>query len=270
MRTRVSVAGLLAVLAVAPVVNAQLGISISPSRVELLTSPGRSVREVVTFVNRSSVALQVRLEMTDFDVDTADSVIEAPSGTRPESLAAYLKVMPSTAQVPAGGSAVFRFRVHAPEEFTQLRAMVFFRSAPIVGEGEGPRVVIVPRLGVPVYLENRKATPGQLTVKRLELKRDGDGGDHIALHLDAENEGERNFRPTGTLEVRSVDGSFRKLYQLNEAREPILPGKLRAWSLRVGPVPGGELSVRLRLATSFKREYTAERTLAAASSPSSS
>jgi P pilus assembly chaperone PapD len=270
MKIRSLAVGMLVALGIVPVAEAQLGISISPSRVELLTGPGRTVRETVTLVNRSSVALQVRLEMTDFDVDTADSVIEAPSGTRPESLAAYLKVTPSTASVPGGGSSVFRFLVHAPEQFTQLREMVFFRSTPVVGEAGGPRVVIVPRLGVPVYLENRKATPGHLAVKKLEIRRDGQTGDHIVLDLEVANQGERNFRPTGTLDVRSADGSFRKLYQLNEAREPVLPGKLRVWSLRFGPVPGGELSLHVRLATSFKRSYTAQRTLAAASSSSSS
>ena len=246
--------------------SAQLGVGIAPARIEALVPPGGRTMETLTFSNTSAVPLGVSVEVVDFDASPTNDVIEQPSGTGGSSLAPYLRVSPLEAEVAPGQQVVFRCALRAPAEFTQLRAMIYFVAHPRLAKGGAAEVVIVPRLGIPAYLENLKARPGTLDVHSVTAKRTGANGDQLELDLDVTNVGERNIRPTGYLRVRAVDGSFDKAFPFNPGSEPVLPAHRRAWKATFGPVPGGGLSLRLRFATSPSTSHESELTIPPVSS----
>ncbi len=154
----------------------------------------------------------------------------------------------------------FRYSVETPEEFAQLRAMVYLMSRPEAPPGAN-QVVVVARMGVPIYVENTKAGPAQLTIDELEWVRDEDSGNELQLRLVVRNEGERNIRPNGYVHVRSEDGKYEQTFDFNEGREPVLPGQKRRWVQEFGPVAEGPLQVKLRLETSRRASYEAEATV---------
>ena len=245
--------------------GAQLGASIAPSRVETLVPPGARTTEVLSFSNTSVASLSVSIEVVDFDADVNNSVVEKPSGTSPSTLAPHLRISPLTAEVAPGQQVFFRCSLRAPEQYTQLRAMIYFVAYPRVDDSGGTKVVIVPRLGIPVYLQNPKARVGALDVRSVSVRRAGVRGDRLELDLDVVNTGERNIRPTGYLRVSATDGSFDRAFTFNEGGEPVLPAHQRQWKPTFGPVPGGELSLRLRFTTTPDTSHESDLTVPAAS-----
>jgi len=248
--------------------SAQLGAAIAPARIEALVGPGARTTEVLSFSNTSATALSVSVEVVDFDVAVDNGVLEKPSGTSPDTLAPYLRVTPLIAEVAPGQQVFFRCSLRAPAEFAQLRAMIYFVAHPHVEDTGGTKVVIVPRLGIPAYLQNPKARAGTLEVRSVSLQRATGSGEAVELDLDVVNTGERNIRPNGYLRVRATDGSFDRAFAFNEGGEPVLPAHQRKWRMTFGPVPGGELSLRLRFTTSRNASHQSDHTIAAASPPS--
>jgi hypothetical protein len=143
-----------------------------------------------------------------------------------------------------------------PEQFSQLRAKIYFSCKPDI-EVPPNATVLVPRLGIPIYVENKNAKPASLDVSRIEWNRLADG-DQLHLDFDVANTGERNIRPTGYLEVHSKDDDFYKVFPFNNGKEPVLPGQKRKWQMNFGPVPLGELTLKLHFDTSFKTSFDAE------------
>lgn len=236
-----------------------VSVSLAPPFIEKLMPAEGKLQDTITYTNDSDTPMLVTVDFADFAVTEAGEVTEMPSGTDVSSLARSIRVSPSKIEVPPGGRTLFRYSVDAPAEFTQLRSQIFFSSMPIV-ESAPNQVLFVARMGIPIYVENVKALPADIKVHELKWERAGESGERLVLKALVTNEGERNIRPTGFLEVRSKDGEFAQTFPFNEGNEPVLPGQKREWTLTFGPVPGGELSLDLRFATGpramFQERYT--------------
>jgi hypothetical protein len=164
------------------------------------------------------------------------------------------------ARVAPSQEVFFRYSVATPEEFDQLRAMVFLSSHPEVPPGAN-QVQVVARLGVPIYVENVKSERAKLRVDELEWDRPEDRPDQLRLRATVVNEGGRNIRPTGFVQVRGTSGKYERTFEFNEGNEPVLPGQKRRWELYFGPVAEEELAVKLRMTTSHRTSYEAEASI---------
>lgn len=243
---------------------AQVSISIVPPFIEKLAVPGTRIRDAVSYVNQSAESMLVSLEFADFDVDPEGRAIELPPGTQPSTLASSMRVTPSSVRVAPGQQVFFRYAAEAPAAMDRpRRIMLFFVSRPEVPEG-GNRVVMIPRMGIPFYLENGKGRPASVKADEVVWERSGERGELLHLRLTAHNEGDRNLRPGGFVHVRSAEGRFDRSFDFNEGREPILPGHERRWDLSFGPVPSEELLVTLRFATSARETYSSQTRVPAA------
>ena len=120
---------------------------------------------------------------------------------------------------------------------------------------------VVERMGVPIYVENVKSERARLRVNTLEWDRPEDRPDQLRLRAVVTNEGGRNIRPTGYVQVRGASGKYEQTFEFNEGREPILPGQKRRWEFYFGPVADEELAVKLRLTTSHRGSYEAEASI---------
>lgn len=232
----------------------QISIALAPPVIEKIVRPSGHLTDTISLTNNSVLPVIVSVDFADFHVTADGQVQELPPGTDPESsLAAYLKITPLKIRVEPQGRAFFKYSVDAPEAFKQLRTQVFFTAVPVVPNSAN-QVTFVPRLGVPLYVESTAAKPAALHADHIEWKRSPDN-QSITLSLSLRNEGERNIRPQGFVEVRSADGKFSKTFPFNEGNEPVLPGQQRAWNRVFGPVPGGDLSIRLRFETSPRTSF---------------
>ncbi|HUF16971.1 MAG TPA: hypothetical protein VMS12_02875 [Thermoanaerobaculia bacterium] len=241
--------------------TAAVSVSLSPPYIEKLMPSGGKLQDTISYTNDSDTPMLVTVDFADFGVSATGEVSEMPSGTDVTSLARSIRISPSKIQVPPGGRTFFRYSVTAPEEFTQLRSQIFFSSTPIV-ESAPNQVLFVARMGIPIYVENVKAQPADIKVHEVKWERSGENNESLVLKAVVTNEGERNIRPSGFLEVRSQDGRFAQTFPFNEGNEPVLPGQKREWTLSFGPVPGGELSLDLRFAIGpramFRERYTVQ------------
>ena len=238
---------------------AAISVSLAPPYIEKLMPAGGRLQDTISYTNESDTPMMVTVDFADFAVSDAGEVSETPSGTDVSSLARSIRISPTKIEVPPGGRTQFRYSIHAPEKFTQLRSQIFFSSTPIV-ERAPNQVLFVARMGIPIYVENAKAVPADIKVHEVKWERAGESGESLVLKALVSNEGERNIRPTGFLEVRSRDGEFAHTFPFNEGNEPVLPGQKREWTMSFGPVPGGELSLDLRFASGpramFQERYT--------------
>ncbi len=242
--------------------SSAISVSISPFFIEKVVKAGSTVTDTISYTNRGPEAASVSVEISDFDVGETGEVGEQPAGTKPTSLAPYIRIRPGSLTVAANQQVYFRYSVRTPQEFKQLRAMIFFVSTPQVPEGAN-QILIAPRMGIPLYVENIDAGRAKLEVQDLRWERSPEKLDFLLLKLVVTNEGERNLRPTGFLEVDSSDGNFHKIFPFNEGQEPVFPSYQRKWNLRFGPVPQNELAIKLRFATSATTTYESKAVIPA-------
>lgn len=266
MKTRSIVVSALVALLLASLTHGQtenrrpaVSIALAPPFIEKAMRPNGKLTDTISLTNNGTLPVLVSIDFADFRVNRDGHAEELPPGTDPTSLASYLRITPLQLRVAPQGRAFFRYSINAPAEFKQLRSQIFFSSKPIVANAPN-QVLFVPRMGVPLYVENLAAKPASIKVDRIKWSRSVENKDMLVLEMLASNEGERNIRPRGFVEVRSVDGRFSKTFPFNQGNEPFLPAQRRVWSLPFGPVPGGELSIRLRFETStrtsFERAFT--------------
>ncbi len=260
-RTNIRLGLLLLMLTFTGTAWGQFTTAVAPARVEQLVNPGSKVEDVITFTNQGDVPVTVSISIVDFDVDEMGAVTELPPGTHPNTIAPYFRISPLRTIVGAGEQAHFRFSVQTPAAFDQLRAFVYFESQPIVEEGGGKQVLFATAMGIPLYVENRKAERGALTVHDVAWQRIGDEQHYVQLKLHVTNEGERNIRPGGFLTVRSADDRFFETFDVNVGGDVVLPGHERHLTMQFGPVPDDALSLKLRFETSLRSNHQAEHRL---------
>lgn len=238
----------------------QVSISLSPPFIEKLARPSTHFSDTIALTNSSVFPVDVSVDFADFHVNERGEVEEMPPGTDATSLARYIHITPLTLHVNPQGRAYFRYTVDTPASFSQLREQIFFSSVPAV-PASANQVVFVPRMGIPLYVENLTTRPADVRVGSVKWTRPSN--DTLLLELDASNQGERNIRPKGFVDVRSPDGKFHRTFPFNQGNEPLLPGQHRNWPLTFTPVPAGDLSVRLRFETSPRTTYDQQYRVAA-------
>jgi P pilus assembly chaperone PapD len=231
-----------------------VSIGIVPPYVEKVVPEASEVSDSIAFSNQGTDPVLVSVDLADFAVDKAGEVSEEPPGSQPASLVPFLRISPSSVRVAPHQQVFFRYSAETPPAFKQLRAMIYFSSRPEV-PARPNQVLVVARMGVPIYVESRDAKPASLRIDDVKWERSGENLDFLTVKLTASNEGERNIRPAGFVLVRSSDGKFDRSYTFNEGREPVLPGQKRRWELSFGPVPAGDCAVKMRFAASPRSSY---------------
>jgi hypothetical protein len=242
---------------------AEVSIAIVPPYIEKVARPGSHLSDTLSYTNQGDHPVLVEIDLADFAVGEGGEVAEAPPGTDPTSLASRLHVSPTSIRVVPGQRVYFRYSIEAPDEFSQLRSMIFLSSHPELPDGAN-QVQVVARMGVPLYVESTDSEPARLEVGEIHWDRPEGSLDRIRVRAVVVNHGQRNIRPEGFVHVDSADGKFSTTFEFNEGREPVLPGQKRRWEQTFGPVPTGEVAVRLRVATSARTSHESTSTVAAA------
>lgn len=243
--------------------SSSVSIALSPQVVEKIVTPGSTIADVISYTNLGSEATSVSLELSDFTATEQGQAVEHPPTTQPSSLVPYLKISPLRQNVAPNERVYFRYTVQTPQSFTHLRAMVLFVSRPVQRSREKSSAVIVPRMGVPLYVESSRARAASLEVEHVEWDRKPR---EVLLRVTVRNRGQRVFRPGGTVQVESRRVPAQTI-PFNDGAAPVMPDHKRTFTIPMTEVGGGELALKLRINTSpltvFEREYKIE----SASSP---
>lgn len=255
-RRSMMLAAALIVLGSSEVAEGQTRVQISPQILETTVSPGGTMNEVISFTNAGTNPVYVTLEPADFEVDETGNPEIYPIGLGPsgKSLAPYLRVSPIEVRADPDQTVRFRLVAKLPEEFTHLREMLYFVARPIALEEAPGQTVIVPKVGVPLYVESTESRPARLEVSNDEVVRTENG---VRINLETKNTGERIIRPPVIVEVSDDDG-FYEVFEPNAGIAPVLPDNVRKWSFDIAPLPRGPLSVRMTFPVSLRDSVVEE------------
>lgn len=238
--------------------------AVTPQIIESVIDGGASLNDAISYTNVGAEPVSVTVQIADFDIGPDGKVKELPPGTNAASAVPYLRISPVRIEVAPNQRVFFRYSLTAPETFTHLRAMIFFSAYPSGPRQRRSAAVMVPRLGIPMYVESRRSRAASLELSSATVDRNDAGVPVLRIRL--ENRGDRLFRPGGSVQVRSSSGT--KSLPFNESSNPVLPGHTRQFELPLAAAGGGELSIRLRLTTSHRTVLNRE--LRVRAEPSSS
>jgi hypothetical protein len=246
--------------------RAALSIAIVPQIVEKQVAAGARIADVISLRNGGTEAVNVSVELADFTVESDGKVVEHPPGTHATTLSPYLKISPTRVTVAAGEQIFFRYSIAVPHAFTHLREMMFFVARPVSKPPGRAVAVFVPRLGVPIYVENRAASAAALVVDDMHLERSGDS---LQLEVLLRNTGQRIVRPGGTIEI--LDGKrVVASVEFNQGSAPVLPDNSRRFVTKLPAHGGAESTVSVRVTAGLRTVVRRDLAIGAAVPRSSS
>lgn len=224
---------------------AQVDLTLSPARLELLLSPGEVRVERVTVKNGLPREEPIAVRLVPFALSPEGTVVESPS----PGLCPYVTVSPTAFLLPPQGSQEVALRVEAPGEGEgTLACLVVFGAQPRPLPGAGVGVSTRPELGLAVYLTLRGTEKPALRARV--------GGEGKALPVLLENPGNVLQRLFGEALVYDREG--KEVARLPVEDLPVLPGGYRRLSLAPeAPLPPGRYRVVLLLESAHGR-YAAE------------
>ena len=239
-----------------------LSVSLSPQIVEKTANAGGKVSDVIAFTNESDDSLAVSIELADFTVDERGEVVEKPPGTEASTLVPYLRVSPVRIEIAPGERVFFRYSIALPQQFEHLRTMLFFVSRPVRKQKGSAVAIVVPRLGVPLYVESRRAKAAELKVEEVVTERSTSDESTVSVRVTMRNVGQRLIRPGGTIDVESGPS-----FPFNVGAQPVLPGQTRVFATSLEGVGGGDLSINVRLTSSVRGIFSGRYRVASSRRP---
>jgi len=224
---------------------AQVDLTLSPARLELVLPPGGEVTETVRVRNGLDREEPLSIALRPFALTPQGDVAESDE----RNLCPHLTATPTAFTVPPRGTAEVRLTLKAlPGAEGTLACLVVFTAQPRPTTLGGLRITASPSLGLAVYLTLRGTEKPALRARV--------GGEGKALPVLLENPGNVLQRVTG--EARVFDGEGKGVARLPIAELPVFPGGYREFALEPeAPLPPGRYRVVLILESAYGR-YAAE------------
>jgi hypothetical protein len=245
-------------LAQLPVV-AQVGLGLSPMRMEVRLAPGASYSGTLRLVNEGEL-VRVRTSVLDFHIDTEQNPQFEPNLAEEAaySCRGWLTVNPMEAELSVKGVVPVRYTLHVPSDAQprSYHCAVGFSSLPTASETIGLGIRTAVRVVAAFYVTVGNP-PVQGALKEIAMERVPGGKDLRAVVV-LENSGKMFYRPAGTLSVLDPAGAVLESYDITPL--PVLPERKQRFLFPLKRVSEGQqvtLKVRLDLGTGEIQEGTA-------------
>ncbi len=203
MRTTLTAAFIGAVLALVPVgSSAELGLDVSPAKLEIVFTPGSSYNLPVTVHNNGQAAVHVLTSMSDFTLNLAGDYQFTKPGTNAYSLMKYATVNPREFDLPADQSQQVRLTITIPNSSTisgEFPGVVFFQTRPERHGGIG--VAFSAKIATKIYAQIKDTVKASGRVEKFSTERSGPGQLYrVMFH----NTGNGHVYLNGRVEVRKA------------------------------------------------------------------
>lgn len=247
-RVRASVVAASCVLALAAARPARAQLAVDQGELMLHpASPGGDVA-AVTVQNTTDRALDAKVYAMDWDRDTLGNNRFYPSGTVPQSCAAYLQIFPLTLRLPARSTGSVRIALRGADALAAACWSVIFietRSTPTPGVGR--TITYVARVGVKVYglpsglskdgeVEDLAVDTPSVTGTHADTGAAAAPGPRVAISF--RNTGGLPLVVHGAVEYRRLDNTVVGTDSLPDLY--LLPGALRRASVVERRLPPGQ------------------------------
>lgn len=211
--------------------RAQLGLALSPMRLEIKISPGRQYTDSVRLSNDSAGRFRVRGEILDWYID--DTMTPQFGDSYPQeakfSCRDWLQVNPRESDLEAHATTRVRYTLAVPEGTSEgeYHCGAGFVTLSPVGEPDMPMGVRMAVRAVSVFYVTVGKPASKPMLKALSLKKLV-GGTWEATAL-FENQGLKTYRVNGFVEVRDSKGQ--KIERVEYATIPVLPQRQQRFLL---------------------------------------
>ena len=231
--------------------SAQIGLGLSPMRVEWSGVPRGGFKSgVLTIANDGSEPVRVSAELLDFYLDDAANPQFSRNWPKESAFTcrSWLTVNPMEAEILPESQLTVRYSLRVPpdaEEKSYHCAVGFTTQPTRGGPATGTALRTAVRMVAAFYaVVGAPAVDGILRSLTIE-STPGKGAPGWQLAAVIENTGLRYFRPTGTVEVVGPDGAAE---QVSFVPLPTLPKRTQRYVFPLRQVtPGSRYSIRARL-----------------------
>ena len=248
-------AALALLLAVAPL-SAQLGLGLSPMRLELhfpaAASQAGAQSGSLTLTNGSSAKARVRAEVLDFFLDTQETPQFAHGYAKETAFSCrnWISVNPMETEVEAGGTAQIRYTVRVPQGVSErgYHCAAGFTTLPPADQLNGTGLKTAVRVVAAFYVTvgNPEINGGlkDVTIERVNDKNGAQSWHAVVL---MGNPGLIHYRPTGNLEIIDQNGKVLETHTLNPI--PVLPDRDQRFVIPINSAMtgGGYYTLRARI-----------------------
>lgn len=205
------------VLSFAPV-KAAGGLQVEPARFVLQVQPGGRAGGAIQVTDLGTSPVAPIATIYDWDIDAEGRFLSQPAGSRPDSLAGWLRFNPRQFSLVPQGRQVVRFSVSPPRDASpgERRGVIFFEQRASKTGGAN----LVTQLGVVIYVavEPVRRTFG---VSLDDVRLDPMGQVEVAVTVRAT--GNAHCRPEGTFEL--YDNSGKQVCAGRFPQQVALPGR---------------------------------------------
>jgi hypothetical protein len=224
----------------------QVGLGLSPMRVEVRMTPGGSYTGALRMANEGG-NVRVRTSLLDFHLDTEQT--PQFEENLPEEAAyscrRWLTVNPMETELHDKAESLMRYTIRVPAD-AQPRSYYCaagFTSLPPVAEGQGVGLQAAVRVVAAFYVvvgnPPIEARLSDITVEQAPRSKD------LRAVVVLENSGHMYFRPTGSLVVFGPGGQVLETYDVNPL--PILPERKQRLLFPLKIAQGQPCTVRVRV-----------------------
>jgi hypothetical protein len=224
---------------------AQVGIGLSPMRVEVKLTPGQSYSGALELTNEDGGRMRIRGELLDFMLDPTMTPQFARSMADESawSCRGWLTVNPMESELGDKERLLIRYTIRVPKDAParSYHCAAGFTALPPVGEAKvmGIRNLVRAVAAIYVTVGENKAK-GEVSGLNIETK-----GKVSSAVISIRNDSEYHFRPAGKLELLSGDGKV--LETLDVPSFPVLPRREQRFVLPIKTNPAAVDTLRVRV-----------------------
>ena len=200
----------------------QVGLGLSPMRLEFSLSPAAVHSGSLTLSNESGDLVRVRAELLDFFIDNQETPQFAPSypAEAENSCRGWLSVNPMETEVAPGKSVPIRYTLRVPPNAPprSFHCAVGFTTLPALDQLKATGLRTAVRMVAAFYaIVGQPAIEGEVSKMTLERVKTDEGLRWQAVVV-LRNEGYKHFRPSGEFAILDEKGAV-----LETAPFPALP-----------------------------------------------
>ena len=208
----------------AAVAAGPIPVTVSPARFEFAANPGERVGDVLTFWNRTDVALPIQIEAVDFRPDGEDGKIVVGAGEDSRySLRDWVQLSMVATTVGPGAKVSLPFSIAVPTGIVPGSRWGVLRVSTEAVESDSSQAAR-DQISANVILRVRGAAEERIALAGFSAERATTSGT-IAFTARFQNDGRVNEKPEGSIRVYSMLG--REVAVVALPAQNVLPGAVR-------------------------------------------
>ncbi len=225
-RGRATLFALAGAICISSVCSAQVGIGLSPMRLEMNPAPRAVQSGLLTITNETDKAVRVRASLLDFFIDDTDTPQFATSlpAEASASCRSWLSLNPMEFEVAPKRSSIVRYTLRVPATVAQAsyHCAAGFTTLPTAEDMNSTGLRSAVRMVAAFYaVIGNPAIKGEVVSVGLERANPTESPWRAVVVL--RNSGARYFRPTGSLDL--VDDAGKVIKTLAFQSLPVLPNR---------------------------------------------